>query len=156
MTQVRVHGMQELSDRIKTVSDDLRYKGGRFALRKAATLVQKAAKQNAQQLDDVETGRSIAKNIAIRWDGRRFKATGNLAFRLGVLHGAVLAKPGQPVPKEAGAPTPHWRLVELGTEKMPARSFLRRAAAENVEAFMGEFVQQYGKALDRAIKKGKS
>lgn len=157
MTQVvRVTGMKELSDRIKAVSDDLRYRGGRFALRKAATLVQKAAKQNALQIDDAETGRSIASNIAIRWNGRLFKSTGNLGFRLGVLHGAVLPKKGQPVPTNAGAPTPHWRLLEFGTERMPAQPFLRRAAAENVEAFMSEFVLHYNKALDRAIKKGKS
>jgi HK97 gp10 family phage protein len=50
-------------------------------------------------------------------------------------------------------PTPHFRLLEFGTEKMSARPFMRPALAENIEAATNEFVLQYNKSLDRAAKK---
>ena len=83
-------GVDELMGKLESISDDMKRKGGRAALRKAANVIANRAKANAQRLDDPETGRSIADNIAVRWNGREFKRNGNLAFRIGVLHGAVL------------------------------------------------------------------
>ena len=123
-------GVDELMGKLESISDDMKRKGGRAALRKAANVIANRAKANAQRLDDPETGRSIADNIAVRWNGREFKRNGNLAFRIGVLHGAVLRKH----PDKAGnAPTPHWRLLEFGTENMRAQPFIR-PAAENSAA----------------------
>lgn len=123
-------GVDELMGKLESISDDMKRKGGRAALRKAANVIANRAKANAQRLDDPETGRSIADNIAVRWNGREFKRNGNLAFRIGVLHGAVLRKHPD---KARNAPTPHWRLLEFGTENMRAQPFIR-PAAENSAA----------------------
>ncbi|HAR44689.1 MAG TPA: hypothetical protein DCS05_00545 [Nitrospiraceae bacterium] len=143
-------GLDPLLAKLASVSYDMKRKGGRFALRKAAQVVEKALKQNAARVDDPQTGRSIAANVAIRWNGRMFKRTGDLGFRIGILHGAVLKKGGS---TEANAPTPHWRLLEFGTEKMRAQPFARRSLEDNINPATNEFVTQYQKALDRAIKR---
>ena len=75
-------GVDELMGKLESISDDMKRKGGRAALRKAANVIANRAKANAQRLDDPETGRSIADNIAVRWNGREFKRNGNLAFRM--------------------------------------------------------------------------
>jgi len=146
-----VQGLPELLAKLESVSQDIKKKGGRFALRKAANIVAKSAKQNAESIDDPETGRSISKNIALRWDGKRFRRTGDLGFRVGVQHGAVL-KRGTP-DLSANAPTPHWRLLEFGTQKMAAQPFMRRALEDNVGVATQTFVTEYKKALDRAIRR---
>jgi HK97 gp10 family phage protein len=143
-------GIGSLVGKLQAINYDTKRKGGRSALRRAAQLIAGKGKDGAQRLDDEETGRSIAENIAVRWNGRRFKSTGDLAFRIGVLHGAVLKDGGD---KAANSPTPHWRLLEFGTEKMRAQPFMRSALADNISAATNEFLSQYEKAIDRAIRR---
>ena len=151
-----VQGLSELLATLDSVSQDLKKKGGRFALRKAATLVMKSAKQNAESLDDLDTGRSISKNIALRWHVKRFRRTGDLGFRVGVMHGAILPKRGSAIDTGVNAPTPHWRLLEFGTQEMAAKPFMRRALEENTGAATQVFVTEYKKALDRALRRQNS
>lgn len=146
-------GLGPLLSKLETIKYETRYKGGRFALRKAAQLVRNAATQNAIALDDPETGRNIAANIKERWNGKRYKQTGDLGFRVGVQYGAVSPPAGTPRDESAGAPTPHWRFVEFGTETQPAQPFMRPALENNVGVATDEFVRQYDKALTRAIRK---
>ena len=146
-------GLDSLLGKLEAVSYDLKRKGGRSALRKAAMVVVEKAKQNAQRIDDAETGRSIADNINLRWNGRLFKRTGDLGFRIGVTHGAVLPGKGEKADKSSNAPTPHWRLIEFGTAKMRAQPFMRSALADNISAVTNEFLSQYERAIDRAIKR---
>lgn len=146
-------GLESLLGKLDAVSHDIRYKGGRSALRRAAKIVVDQAKQNAARIDDPETGRSIAHNIAMRWNGKLFKRTGDLGFRIGVLTGSIRrAKPGNPDTGQGGA-TPHALLVELGTEKARAQPYLRPAMESNIGAVTSEFVKHYEKAVDRAIKR---
>jgi len=151
-TQFELKGLDELLGKFASIKNDVKYKGGRFALRKAANLVANAAKTSAATIDDPATGRSIQSNIAVRFSNRTFKRLGNLMFRVGVLHGAQLNKGGDISPK---APTPHWRLIEFGTEKMSAHPFMRPALENNISAATNEFIGQYKKAIDRAIKNAK-
>lgn len=148
--QFSLTGLESLLAKLETVQTETKRKGGRAALRKAARLVEAAARQGAQRLDDAKTGRAIADNVATRWNGKRFKQTGDLAFRVGVLKGAVLKEGGDPA---SGAPTPHWRLLEFGTEKMPAQPFMRPALEQNIGAATDTFAKEFEKALDRAIKR---
>lgn len=143
-------GLDSLLGKIQAVKYDTKRKGGRAALRRAANVVAEKAKQGAERLDNKETGRAISDNIAVRWNGRLFKRSGDLGFRVGVLHGAVLADGGDLSPN---APTPHWRLLEFGTEKMPAAPFMRPALADNISEVTGTFITEYEKAIDRAIKR---
>lgn len=146
-------GLDPLLAKLESVKYDTRRKSGRAALRKAALLVRDAARDNARKLNDPETGRAIADNIAERWNGRLFKRTGDLGFRVGVMQGAILPKKGETPDEGAGGPTPHWRLLEFGTEKMPAKPFVRPALANNINAATDVFVREFTKAVDRAIKR---
>lgn len=148
--QFKIEGRESLFAKFDAIAYDLKRKGGRSALRKAAMVVVKAAKQNAEAIDDPDTGRSIADNVALRWDGKLFKRTGDLGFRIGILHGAVLKRGGD---LSKNAPTPHWRLIEFGTEKMPANPFFRKALADNIAKVTDTFLTEYEKAIDRAIKR---
>lgn len=143
-------GLDSLLGKLSEVSVDVRRKGGRAALRKAAQVVVQKAKAGAERIDDKATGRSISDNIALRWNGRLFKRTGDLGFRIGVLHGAVLKDGGD---LSSNAPTPHWRLIEFGTEKMPAAPFMRQALADSISEVTNTFVTEYEKAIDRAIRR---
>lgn len=145
-----ITGVDSLIGKLESVKYETKRKGGRAALRKAAMLVVNQAKANALNIDDAETGRSIADNVSLRWNGRLFQRTGDLGFRVGVLKGAVLKDGGD---LSAGAPTPHWRLLELGTERMPAQPFMRPALEQNIDAATDTFVREFEKTLDRAIKR---
>lgn len=151
--QFSILGVDPLVAKLKAVGVDMRYRTGRSALRKAAQRLAEIAKRNAQGLDDPETGRSIADNIGLRWNGRLWKSSGDLGFRVGVMKGAVLAKKGEAVETQAGAKTPHWRLLEFGTKISPARPFLRPALADNIQEITNVFVDFYSKRLDSAIKR---
>ncbi|MBF8793610.1 HK97 gp10 family phage protein [Pseudomonas monteilii] len=145
-----ITGLESLLGKLDAVSYDVHRKGGRAALRKAAQVVVQKAKEGAERIDDKETGRSISDNIALRWNGRLFKQTGNLGFRVGVLHGAVLKNGGDLSPN---SPTPHWRLIEFGTEKMAAAPFMRPALANSIAEVTNTFVSEYEKSIDRAIRR---
>lgn len=145
-----ITGLDSLLGKLDSVSYDVRRKGGRAALRKAAQVVVQKAKEGAERIDDKETGRSIAENIALRWNGRLFKQTGSLGFRIGVLHGAVLKDGGDLSPN---SPTPHWRLIEFGTEKMAAAPFMRPALANSISEVTNAFLTEYEKSIDRAIRR---
>lgn len=146
-------GVDELVANLKNVSHDMRYKTGRSALRAAAQVLVQKAKQNAEGLDDPGTGRSIADNIGLRWNGRLWKYSGDLGFRVGVLQGAILPKKGEKVDTSQGAKTPHWRLLEFGTKNSPAKPFLRPALADNTQVITNAFVDFYKKRLASAIKR---
>lgn len=148
---VRMEGVEALSKRLESLSYDASKKGGRFALRKAAQVIRDGARQNAQLVDNSETGRSIARNINERWASKFNKSTGNLMFRVGVLGGAKLPKDN--VDEGLGGPTPHWRLLEFGTEKMRARPFFAKALPENAQKATDTFISEFNRALDRALKK---
>nr|WP_288454582.1 HK97-gp10 family putative phage morphogenesis protein [uncultured Pseudomonas sp.] len=143
-------GLDNLLGKLDSVKQDVKVRGGRFALRKAAQLIADKARENWHRVDDEETARSIADNIALRWNGRLFKQTGDLAFRIGVLHGAVLRNGAD---TSTNAPTPHWRLIEFGTEKMQAQPLMRSALADNIAAATDTFIAEYEKAIDRAVRR---
>ena len=152
MADVKLNGVDALVAKLDALKYETRYKGGRFALRKAAQVIRNRAREAASALDDAETGRSIADNITEKWNNRLFKRTGDLGFRVGVQGGAKVTVKGNP---DGGAksPTPHWRLLEFGTEKMRAQPFMRSALADNISAVIDTFATHYEKAIDRAIKR---
>lgn len=148
--QFSLVGIDGVLAKLATVNDEVRRKTGRTALRRAAELVAGYARDGARKLDDPETGRSIADNIVLRWNGRLFRRTGDLGFRVGVLHGAVLRKGGS---TSTNGPTPHWRLLEFGTEHIAAVPFMRPALENHIAEVTDEFATQFEKALDRAIRR---
>jgi len=155
--EYKVTGMEELTAKLKTVSSDMQRKGGRYALRKAAQVLRDQARMNAARVDDPKTPEDIAKNVVERWDSRTFKKTGNLGFRVGVLGGAKgYAKASGEVKGKGkanpGGDTFYWRFLEFGTSHMAARPFIRSAMNRGQES-VGKFISEYGKALDRALRR---
>lgn len=167
----KIEGLEEVIAKTKSLSHDIQYKGGRFALRKAAQVIRDSAKQNAQAINDPSTSEEISKNIVERWSGRYFKRTGgDMMFRVGVLGGArQYGNTRDNVRKgrvgasyvvggdksNPGGDTFYWRFLEFGTEDVSARPFMRPALSQNVEKTISEFVRQYGKSIDRALKRAK-
>lgn len=150
-----IEGLEPVLEKLVAVSGTVRRKAGRSALRKGGMVIVKAAQGNVAQHDDPETTRSIAQNVAIQWNNRRFKATGDLAFRIGVRGGAVVPK-GSAIPDGVKAATPHWRFIEFGTKVSIAKPFLRPAMAENTAQVTNVFVDALSKAIDKAVKAGKA
>lgn len=161
-------GLDSLLRKMEAVKYDIKRKGGRAALRKGGQVVVNAAKQNAAAIDDPATASVIKYNIAMRWNGKLFKATGNLGFRIGVLGGAKeyantkanvragVAGTSYTTGGDASNPggdTWHWRHVEFGTERTPAQPILRPALSDNVGLVTSTFITEYEKNLDKAIKK---
>lgn len=150
-----IEGLDAISEKLKAVSGTVKQKRGRAALRKAGMIVVKAAAAAVAVDDDPATQRSIARNVAIQWNNRRFRATGDLAFRIGVRGGAVIPK-GQPIPDGVKAATPHWRFIEFGTRTSIAKPFLRPSLANNIDAVTRSFVTGLESLIDRAIRTGKT
>jgi len=148
-------GVDEILGKLEEVGNDVRFKGGRFALRKAANLVANKVKENARALDDPLTSEEIHKNVAVRWSRKFNKRTGNLKFRVGIRGGAGGNAPGSAFESLPGGDTRHWRFLEFGTEKAPARPFMRPALENNIGEATNEFIVNYGKAIDRAIRRAK-
>lgn len=146
----KITGLENLKRKFNAVSNDVKYKGGRSALRKAARAIVDDIKSRAEIFDDPETVRSIKDNVDLRWNSRYVKTTGDLAFKIGILGGANSRTKLVDAKK---APTPYWRQIEFGNEKTPARPFVRPSLSEGTAAVTEIFVKAYEKALDKAIAK---
>ena len=151
--QFSLIGLESLLEKLKGVSDVAKGKAGRAALRKAAKLIEAKARQGAAAIDDPETAKNTAKNIAIRWASKYHRRTGNMMFRVGVLGGAGGRKTSEKLSGLPGLDTRNWRHVEFGTENSRARPFMRPALRDNISAATNEFVRQMERSIDRAIKK---
>lgn len=141
-------GVDELSAKLKRLPLEVKGKPGRRALGKAVTLVARAARQNAERVDDPETGRRIRDNIGRRFRSKHFRSTGDLMISVGVLTNRGRIPKGNPDEGPKGN-TPHWHLVELGTEKARAQPFLRPALSENVNPAINKFAEEMNKELDK-------
>jgi len=152
-----IEGAKALTKIMDAVSNEVKYKGGRAALRKAADLVAGAVKANAQRLDDPKTAEQISENVAVRWSPKKFKRSGDLMFRVGLLGGAQ-SKSGQGEfagkgKSNPGGDTWYWRLLEFGTRNMQAHPFMRPALEKNTQAATAEFVRQAKRSIESAAKK---
>lgn len=147
-----IRGIDRLHKKLKGVSAELTNKTGRAALRKAANVVANDARMRALALDDPDTGRKIADNVAVQFASKTFRQTGVLMMRVGVRWGALSEKSNPDL--GPGSKTFHWRFLELGTEKMKEQPFLRPALTQNVNKVLDTLVVEMEKGIDRAIKKG--
>ena len=82
------NGLPELLGKLHALDFDMKRKGGRFALRRAAQVLRDQAQDNADLVDDPNSPEKISENIVERWSGRTFRKTGNMMFRVGVMGGA--------------------------------------------------------------------
>jgi HK97 gp10 family phage protein len=167
---VSLTGVDDVVGKFASITDDVKYRGGRSSLRKASELIRAAAEENAAAIDDPLTPNSIAANVATRWNGRLWKSKGDLGFRIGLLGGARQyfntrenrrkRRAGSTYTTDGGKGNPggdthYWRHIEFGTQHIPANPFMRRALAENIQAATDKFVSEYKRAIDRAIKRAR-
>ena len=144
--EFKIEGVDSLLARMRALPQELRKKPARSALGKAAKVIRMQAAENALQLDDPETGRAISANVIQRFRSRYSKRTGDLMISVGVGTEKGRIPKGNPDTGVKGN-TPHWHLLELGTEKTPAQPFLRPAGEQKA----GEAVQVFASELDKAI-----
>ena len=164
----KLTGIEQLVATMNDVQYETKRKGGRFALRKAAQVIRDQARSNAEKIDDPRSPENISLNIVERWSGRRFRRTGDLMFRVGVLGGArAYANTRENVRKgragqiystggdsgNPGGDTFYWRFVEFGTERSRARPFMRPSVDQAGQRAVNTFITEYQKALDRAIRR---
>lgn len=143
-------GIDELARKLRDVPVKLRTNGSKRALGKAAAIIRKAAKQNAKQVDDPETGRRIADNIGQRVRGRHTRRTSDAMVSVGVLTERGPIPKGNPDTGARGN-TPHWHLLELGTEKAIAQPFLRPALDNNIGPVIDKYASELDKEIDKAL-----
>ena len=143
-------GFEEVRKKLAITPIKLRTKGARKALSTAANIVTKAARQNAERVDDLETGRRIRDNIGKRSRSRYSRRTGDAMVSVGVLTERGPIPKGNPDTGRRGN-TPHWHLVELGTEKARAQPFLRPALADNIGAVIDKFAVELDKEIEKAL-----
>lgn len=153
MADAVFEGLEELRAKLKTLSDDAQFKGGRFAGRKAANVIKEAMEREALRVDDPATAESIARNIAVRFSPRTFRRTGDIKYRVGVRGGAASKAQNQANP---GGDTFYWRFLNFGTDKIKQPKIALEKAAQSVESEVFQtFRVQYEKAIDRAIRRAK-
>lgn len=153
MIKLQTNGITQLKERLKLVGDETKYRSGRFALRKAAAVIAGKLEENAKMVDDPTTPNSIPRNVSFRWNGRRYRATGQLGFRVGIMGGAGGNAKTDEFRANPGGDTRYWRHLEFGTKKAAPKPFFRKTMADNAQKAMDEFINQYRKAIDRALKK---
>lgn len=161
-------GLPELEEKLEALTNDLKFKGGRFALRKAANVIRQQAVVNALAFNDPQTPTEIYKNVTVRWASKTFKRTGDLAFRVGVLGGArkygdtkqnrragIVGKTYKTAGDKTnpGGDTWYWRFKEFGVPSrgIPASPFLRSAGESSALQAINVFMVNYQKALERAL-----
>lgn len=166
--ETEIIGLDDLKTTIRVLKQDAKFKGGRFAARKAAVHIQEKVISNVSRLDDPKTPTNISKNVAVRWSNRHFKSTGNLMFRIGILGGARKyvdnrenvrkdrVGKGYAVGGDSGNPggdTYYWRFLEFGSSRHPAKHTVSKSLEDNVDSAIEVFAVNYRKALERAVRR---
>ncbi|MGR3969284.1 HK97-gp10 family putative phage morphogenesis protein [Shewanella sp. 1180_01] len=143
-------GLKEVKAKMNKVSQTVLDTGTRTALRKAAGIVKKTAQENSLNVDDPKTGRRIRDNVTLQFASRLFKSEGVIMYRVGIAtnRGRI---PTPNADEGARGNTPHWHLVEFGTEHAQAQPFMRPALANNINQVIGRFTVEFDKELDKAL-----
>jgi HK97 gp10 family phage protein len=131
-------GADGIERRLRTFAPRLQKKALRAAARRSMTIVRDAARANARQFDDPETGTQVWRLITVR-EGRMREP--GILMRVGVAGGARS--------RRSKDPPWYWRLIEFGTEKMRARPFMRPALENNAQTVASKFVTELDAQIDK-------
>lgn len=143
----KLEGLDAAMAKLRALGDPKRIKSAvRSASTKAMRQVRDSARANARGIDDPETASVIWKKIVTQYRSRQSKGD-KVTVSVGVQGGAK--------PVKGNKDTGHWRLVEFGTEKMPAQPFMRPALESNVGKVAATFTESLEPAIDKIIAKGR-
>lgn len=143
----KLEGLDAAMAKLRALGDPKRIKSAvRSAGTKAMRPVRDSARANARGIDDPETASVIWKKIVTQYRSRLSKGD-QVTVSVGVQGGAK--------PVKGDKDTGHWRLVEFGTEKMPAQPFMRPALESNVSKVADGFISSLDPAIDKIIAKGR-
>lgn len=133
-----MQGDRPIIQRLRQLPPKLRKKGLRRAARVAMKVVLEEARATARTFDDPNTPQEIWKLIVIR--EARIRESG-IRMRVGIAGGAKAQR--------AKDHPWYWRLLELGTERMRARPFLRPALENNSQTVAERFTTAINAELDK-------
>lgn len=144
----KITGLEEVLAKMQFIKTRMMEADLSIALFAGAAIVRDAAIQNARRVDDPRTVEDISKNIALRV--RKNKKSGDILARVGVRGGA---RSGRKEPTNApGGDTRHWRHIEFGTSKTPARPFMRPALENNAQRATTAIVASLRDTVERLSK----
>lgn len=150
MMDLKFQGFDAIQKKAAKLQREVRDKLYVNAGRAGARVIAERAKQNVMRIDDPVTGRSIANNIAVRYRKRKSQQTGDVIVSVGVLYPKARIPKGNP---DDGKETPHWHLIERGTEHARAQPFLVPAAIESESAVVDAVARNLDRGLTREVKK---
>lgn len=149
-TRIHVEGLDEISRKLKMLSDQKKAKSlTRKAARRAMNVVRDAARENAKAIDDPETQARIFKNIVTQ-SGRLYGGY-DVVMRVGVRGGASSNQHSEDISGLSGGDTRHWRYIEFGTEHIPAVPFMRPALFNNMQKVLNTFSDEFNIELSKAL-----
>lgn len=131
-------GAREVQRRLRDYPPKLQNKALRPAARSAMKIVRDAARVRARQFDDPDTPAQIWRLIVTQVG--KMKEPG-VIMRVGVQGGARSRK-------DKAYPW-YWRLIELGSETMRARPFLRPSLDNNAQAVAAKFISESNARMDK-------
>lgn len=138
-----IKGADELLRRMRALPAKFAKRGARRAARRAMIPVRDSARSAAKQFDDPSTPKQIWKEIVIAESSRQSKQVGGIVMRVGVRGGA----------RKTGDNVFWWRFLELGTERIRARPFLRPALEGQASSVSDTLTRELSKALDEEVAK---
>lgn len=143
-------GVREVAEKLRRLREDVRPKVAQGAMKKAAALVKKYAQDGALRVDDPATGRMIRDNVKYQFAARIYRKSGDIVYRVGVNTKRGRIPNGNPDEGPRGN-TPHWHLVEFGTELMRAQPYMRPALENNVNEVIDLVATETERAIDSTL-----
>lgn len=150
MYETQLNGLDQLRQKMKKLDRELTDNLVRKSVSAGARAIRDRAKAIVSASDDPETGRQIANNIVSRYRKKLSQREGGVVVSVGVIYPKGRIPKGNP---DDGKNTPHWFLLELGTEKMKAQPFLVPAALQEASTLPQVIVDDLSKRLDKEIAK---
>lgn len=150
MFDANFQGMEALKQKAASFTEAVRQKILVSSVRKGAQLIVKKARENVAALDDPETGRKIGKNIGTAYRTRQSQREDAVVIATGVRYPRGKMVEGN---KDDGVQTPHWHLLELGSEHSKATPFLVPAALEVQAQIPQAIANEMTKLIDKELGK---
>ena len=146
MFDVKIDGVAQLRERMKGLPYKVQKQVIQPSVRYGAQIIAEQARAIVRHIDDPTTGRQIARNIVVKYRSKRSAQIKGVVYSIGVEYPRGRMPKGNP---DDGVNTPHFHLLELGTEKMRAQPFLVPAAVMRAQDVSQEIAARAAKRLGK-------